>query len=1032
MQKHVLPLCFGLLAAFALAFIFTACENPVSDSGEKALTGTVAIQKDGAAVTEAELGDELRAVVSGSNAAAFEYLWQKKTGIGAFVNIPGATSSVYRVATPVAADDVIKVIVSATGFTGKKESATVLVKLTVGPDLTGFVVIHKDSAVVEEVSLGDTVTAVAAGLNNDAVPVYQWQKKTGTGDFSNIPDANSISYEIAAPVAVNDEIRVVVTAVGFSKRIESNGVPVIDPNDPPLTGDVTIARDPAGTPVRIGDTVKATIAGLNAGATPLYQWQKKTGNDNYTDITSATSQTYLITETEVSANDYIRVYIRADNHTGRRESNEIQVQIAPALDGAVAIHMNGAAISEAEEGETVNAVVTGSSAASAALKYQWQKKTGDGSYTDIPDATIAAYRIATPVVPGDSVKVLVSAVNFSASIESAPILVTIPLFPVVEDIVITHERVEILPFDPYLNARVGKGRTLQFSAAVSGQHLTVEDEEVTWSVAGTSATASGTGISESGLLTAALAEPNSTLTVTATSKIDTNVAKTIDVQVVTVYIVTFDTDGGTPVESRVIDVVSGNAAIVEAGKTMTLYVGSIGWSYVSTKERSIFSGWMNSGGSLVYSVPSISGDVTLKARWTPAFLVTLDLNGGKLLDGIGDDLPLIYPVVNGGTFDLRDYVPTKDGEVFYGWYLSTDPNQTVLTGARTISADITFKAKWGPGAVFTFDLNGGVYPPDVQTVYHFAPGYRVYLEQYPIPTHPDELAFKGWALSTNLNYVYGRFDSIPIADESPITLVAQWVTGTIVTLNLNGGEFPLPVSGIPVPTIFAVEPAQGANPSPNFNVPTTKPVKEGHSFTGWYLNAELTTPLPVAGIVVRTEPVTIYAGWLDISYVGVYHNSEMTFPTVVFEIYEEKLVVAHFSPTSITIQYNDSMANPIDVATQFSPDKYTDSANNEYLRVTEKKQPAKTTNFALEGRWRWGSTNIYLNLWDDKEVGEAVLSYSTTINLLLSYVVEGNTLYLMRRISTPGVNWYDKPTMYPGELIMSIPIVSNALQGWAK
>jgi uncharacterized repeat protein (TIGR02543 family) len=852
MKKNALIPCIGLLAAFALAFIFTACETPTSNTGRKALTGTVVIQKDGVTVTEAEMDETLEAHVSGSNATAWK---------------------------------------------------------------------------------------------------YQWQSKTGDGEYTNIPGATKETYKIAAPVAVNDIVRVVVTAAGFSKKIESNGVTVINPLDPELEGSVTIARDPEGSPVRIGETVKATVSGLNDGATALYQWQKKTGNGEFTDIPDANSETYRIA-TPVIANDKIRVVIHADNFRGNKPSNEI---------------------------------------------------------------TVAA-----------------------------------PLPPVISEVVITHERLEIIPFDPVIFTKVGKGRTLQFSAQVIGQNLTVEDEEVTWSVAGAGATATaiadGTGISATGLLTAALTESNTTLTVTATSKTDTDVTKTMDVDVVTVHTVTFNTDGGTPVQSRVMDIISGDVAVVEAGKTMTLYVGAIGWSYITEKEGSLFDGWYDTAASnqtAVYSIQSISKNYTLKAIWKTPKLVTLDLNGGKLVDEDGADLPLIYPVLPGGTFAPHSYIPTKSGVVFYGWYLSNNPNEEVLTGPNgytgsgpqatgnttmPINADITFKAKWGPGIEFTFNPNGGTFPAGVETVHRFAPRYKVFLELYPIPTPPEGKTFEGWS-TTNPNRVYGRFDIIQIL-ETPITLVASWVDGVVVTLNLNGGEFPLPVIGDPVATTY--ERAPGAI----FNVPTTRPVKEGYSWTGWFTDAALTNKIPQEGIIVGNVPITIYAGWQDERFLGVYRSGNGPETVIIEKTDQQGILVGTFAESScgvFTLDYaTGSFLSIINVDT-------ITVYNAPYPRVTEKKQPVSTNNFALNGIWKQSTTmggTIQINLWDGNANGLAIFTLVTAdeeyFNIPISYVVEDDTLYLLRRVTEQGPRGSWDIIVHPGEVIWGIPIVNNVLQGWAK
>ncbi len=65
---------------------------------------------------------------------------------------------------------------------------------------------------------------------------------------------------------------------------------------------------------------------------------------------------------------------------------------------------------------------------------------------------------------------------------------------------------------------VGKGKTLQFTATVTGHNLDEANEAVTWSVSGS--TNAGTTINDSGLLTVAANETAESLTVTATSVFD--------------------------------------------------------------------------------------------------------------------------------------------------------------------------------------------------------------------------------------------------------------------------------------------------------------------------------------------------------------------------------------------------------------------------------------------------------------------------------------------------------------------------------
>jgi uncharacterized repeat protein (TIGR02543 family) len=246
MKTKVLTPCLGLLAAFALAFIFTACPEPNNNGGgggggggggdgDPALTGTVTILE--ASNGDIKIGSTLQALVSDSN----------------------------------------------------------------------------------------------AGDANEVSFNYQWQKRTGEdGEFTNI-GTDSKEYPIEEDgeddVAVGDYIKVVVTAEGFSGSIEGTAVEVLD-DLPSITGDVTFARQPAGT-IRIGNTVKATVTGLNADAVPVYQWQKADNQLTATFTNIGTdSDTYVISATDVAENEYIRVTVSAEGFSGRILSSRIIVQAA--------------------------------------------------------------------------------------------------------------------------------------------------------------------------------------------------------------------------------------------------------------------------------------------------------------------------------------------------------------------------------------------------------------------------------------------------------------------------------------------------------------------------------------------------------------------------------------------------------------------------------------------------------------------------------------------------------------------------------
>jgi hypothetical protein len=107
---------------------------------------------------------------------------------------------------------------------------------TNGPDkpgsptaLTGTVSIAKQTTAEDSdayIKMGSTLKATVTSSNASTFN-YQWQKRTGTGAFTNI-GTNSDTYVIAEPVAALDYIKVVVTptSADYTGSKESNAVQV--------------------------------------------------------------------------------------------------------------------------------------------------------------------------------------------------------------------------------------------------------------------------------------------------------------------------------------------------------------------------------------------------------------------------------------------------------------------------------------------------------------------------------------------------------------------------------------------------------------------------------------------------------------------------------------------------------------------------------------------------------------------------------------------------------------------------------------
>ena len=142
--------------------------------------------------------------------------------------------------------------------------------------------------------------------------------------------------------------------------------------------------------------------------------------------------------------------------------------------------------------------------------------------------------------------------------------------------------------------------------------------------------------------------------------------------VVTYYV----TEGGAPVKVRVYD-------------------GEFHLAKTPTRFGYTFTGLYDSpaGGSLIVDengecLVSITHSVTLYAQWeSKSYTVTLDPGEGKLPDGVGSTITVVY----GGKLNILP-VPERVGYTFLGWCLE---NGTRISNAGTVahlSAETTFCA----------------------------------------------------------------------------------------------------------------------------------------------------------------------------------------------------------------------------------------------------------------------------------------------------------------------------------------------------
>ena len=166
------------------------------------------------------------------------------------------------------------------------------------------------------------------------------------------------------------------------------------------------------------------------------------------------------------------------------------------------------------------------------------------------------------------------------------------------------------------------------------------------------------------------------------------------------YTITFDTDGGTPI----------NPITQDYGTTVTVFDNP-------TKTGYSFIGWDK-------EIPSImpAENVSIKALWQiKQYTITFDTDGGTAIDPITQDYQ---------TAIIAPDAPTKTGYTFIGWDKEIPSNMP--------AENMTIKAQWQINQhTITFDTDGGT------TIEPITQNYGTKIQQVNAPTK-DGYDFAGW------------------------------------------------------------------------------------------------------------------------------------------------------------------------------------------------------------------------------------------------------------------------------------------------
>ncbi len=279
------------------------------------------------------------------------------------------------------------------------------------------------------------------------------------------------------------------------------------------------------------------------------------------------------------------------------------------------------------------------------------------------------------------------------------------------------------------------------------------------------------------------------------------------------YTVTFDSDGGTAVESQT----------VAPG-------GFVKEPDPPTKDGYKFVGWYSGADKWNFGLYAIGGNLTLKAKWSTDLTVAFDSDGGTAINS---------QTVKTGSLLTAPINPKRDGYEFLGWYYG-EIKWDFAT--EEVTKNLTLRARWIKIHKVTFDTDGGSYIA-IQSIRDG--------EYATLPTPPTKAGhiFKGWTVGGN----EWHFDTSVSSD---LTVKAIWAPLCTVSFDADGGNT-LPMQYIEKGTTVS-KPAA--------------PTKTGYVFAYWYESTDITKSEWSFTEDTVERNITLRAKWLKIHTVSFNTN----------------------------------------------------------------------------------------------------------------------------------------------------------------
>ena len=278
-----------------------------------------------------------------------------------------------------------------------------------------------------------------------------------------------------------------------------------------------------------------------------------------------------------------------------------------------------------------------------------------------------------------------------------------------------------------------------------------------------------------------------------------------------------------------------------------------------------FGGWWSApeglGEEFTVSSP-VSASLTVYAKWVPhVYTVAFDSQGADTQSS-PVSMTVKFPETHIAALPAS---PVKAGYVFGGWFTEKNGAGQVFTAESTCSGDATVYAKWIPRSfTVSFKTEGS----SSASVYSSATVTYPATCVSALPSAPVKTGyiFGGWWTKENGG---GNEFKVTTAVSSDTTVFAKWNTYSY-TVTFDGQDASTEAS----PAVKTV-----ASPATSVGSLPVSPNKTGYTFSGWYTQENGLGDLFTAATLITSDK-TVYAKWTPISYIVTYDVGTSSVPEV--------------------------------------------------------------------------------------------------------------------------------------------------------